>query len=166
YSAGAAKVGRARYPTAFYGGTESASARTKIDAWELLRCSDRLRRLRKLLLLQAASLGHETVVDAVLSTLQPDILSPSKTSSKSLGQRALCAAVETGNAKMVARLISAGVEFEFEDGMLFTIAKEKGFEEVLKFLFLSKEVHGKRRERERERDLKKMRKEHRVEPPL
>ncbi|KAJ3214805.1 hypothetical protein HDU67_001191 [Dinochytrium kinnereticum] len=164
--AGAGKVGRARYPTAFYGGSESASTKTKIDPWELLRTSERIRKLRRLLLMQAAIQNHETVVDAVLSTLQPDIMRPLSKKTLPIGQRALCAAVSAGNAKMVARLISAGAEFMFEDGKLFRMAADAGHIEVLQFLTLSRELHIKAQSKAKERQLHKLKKENRVEPPL
>ncbi|KAJ3115300.1 putative 2-oxoglutarate dehydrogenase E1 component DHKTD1, mitochondrial [Phlyctochytrium bullatum] len=181
--AGAAKANRARYPTAFYGGTESATARTRIDPWELLTTSERLPKLRRLLFLEAVKNGHEAVVDAVLAILQPDVKCIWKASvslpigdadgthfqvagPKPLGQMALYLAAANGSAKVVARLISAGVDVEADDARAMTIAEERDQKEVVNYLAVARELNKKTLEKTKKRALEKARKENRIEPPL
>ncbi|KAJ3164395.1 hypothetical protein HK101_000445 [Irineochytrium annulatum] len=135
--------GRAQYPTMFYGGEEAATTRVKVDPWEMIRASPELRRLRSLLLVRAAAVGSEAVLEAVLATLQPEV------AGTAVGRRALRAAVEGGHVKVVARLISAGAEFEGnDDGVdVFEVAKGLTSQSVLELLKLSRDLRKKQEER-------------------
>jgi hypothetical protein len=106
-----------------------------VDAWEYLRNAEctALHKIKDDVLLQAAWLGHETVVDAVLSILQPDIRGHA-------GSAALLAAVTQGHTKVVAGLISAGADYEAGSGEAFKVAEELGKKDVLKHLTLSREI--------------------------
>ncbi|KAI9348696.1 hypothetical protein BDR26DRAFT_853732, partial [Obelidium mucronatum] len=87
-------------------------------------------------LLQAVWLGHEAVMDAVITVLQPDLTGP-------VGQSVLVAAACQGHTKIVASLISAGVDFESGGGIVFDIAQDRGHLDTLKHLKMMREIRVK-----------------------
>ncbi|KAJ3140430.1 hypothetical protein HK100_009741 [Physocladia obscura] len=93
-------------------------------------------RIKDEILLLAVWLGHETVMDAVISVLQPNL-------TGSAGLSVLIAATCLGHTKIVASLISAGIDFEAGDGMAFDIAKDRGHVDTLKHLTLMRSIRIK-----------------------
>ncbi|KAI9346427.1 hypothetical protein DFJ73DRAFT_469374 [Zopfochytrium polystomum] len=110
-----------------------------IDAWEFLRNAEcpALHAIKNAVLVQAAWRGNDTVLDAILSTLQPDVMGPA-------GAGALLAAVTKGHVKIVARLISAGVDADANSAAMYKIAREKGQKQVLKYLKMTREIKVRR----------------------
>ncbi|KAJ3019764.1 UNVERIFIED_CONTAM: hypothetical protein HDU68_010518 [Siphonaria sp. JEL0065] len=88
------------------------------------------------ILLQAVWLGHESVMDAIITVLQPDLTGP-------IGQSVLIAATCQGHTKIVASLISAGVDFESGGGVVFDIAQDRGHTDTLKHLNMMRTIRVK-----------------------
>ncbi|KAJ3333159.1 hypothetical protein HDU76_010913 [Blyttiomyces sp. JEL0837] len=116
----------------------AAESEIGVDAWEFIRKAESplLHSIKDQILLQAAWHGHETVLDAVISILQPDV-------KGNAGTAALLAATSQGHIKVVAGLISAGVDFEAGAGEIFKAAEESGHKDVLKHLRLKREIRVK-----------------------
>ncbi|KAJ3062050.1 hypothetical protein HDU98_002041 [Podochytrium sp. JEL0797] len=104
--------------------------------------------IKAMVLLQAVWLGHEAVMDAVVTVLQPDLTGEA-------GLDVLVAAVCRGHTKMVASLISCGVDFEAGGGMAFVVAKDRGHVDTLKHLELMRGIRVKARKEAEERARKK-----------
>ncbi|KAJ3212299.1 hypothetical protein HDU82_002669 [Entophlyctis luteolus] len=135
--AGVAGTTGARF-TAF----ETTVMKKGIDCHSFLMCAKpnerdaKIHQIKDDILLLAVWLGHETVMDAVVSILQPHVNGPE-------GLNALIAATCLGHTKIVASLISAGVDFEGCDGMVFDIAKDRGHVDTLKHLTMMRGIREK-----------------------
>ncbi|KAJ3079342.1 hypothetical protein HDU99_010987, partial [Rhizoclosmatium hyalinum] len=89
-------------------------------------------------LLQAVWLGHEAVMDAVVTVTQPDL------TASTLGQQLLLAACVRGHTKIVASLISGGVDFEGPDGeVCFAVAEDRGHADTVKYLKMMRDIRVK-----------------------
>ncbi|KAJ3228616.1 hypothetical protein HDU81_006029 [Chytriomyces hyalinus] len=88
------------------------------------------------LLVHSAWLGHETVMDAVVSILQPDLAGVA-------GESALMAATMMGHTKIVASLFSGGVQFDRVSEIAFHIATDRGHKETVKYLTVMRDVRVK-----------------------
>ncbi|KAI8620277.1 hypothetical protein BC830DRAFT_1164714 [Chytriomyces sp. MP71] len=107
-------------------------------------------KIKDSLLIHSAWLGHETVMDAVVSILQPDV-------TGNAGESAIMAATLMGHTKIVASLFSAGVQFERVSEVAFHVASDRGHKETVKYLTVMRNIRvkmAKEMEAKREKEAK------------